>query len=58
MRQMLNETYKRKPKGQLNIRFIKKEGKLYRALNTRPSILVNSRDPQNPQSHTECFMRR
>ena len=55
---MLNETYKRKPKGQLNIRFIKKEGKLNGALNTRPSILVNSRDPQNPQSHTECFMRR
>ena len=55
---MLNETYKRKPKGQLNIRFHKKEGKLNGALNTRPSILVNSGDPQNPQSHTEFFMRR
>ena len=36
-------TYKRKPEEQLNIRF-KKEGKLYGALNIRPSILVISRN--------------
>ena len=39
----LSKTYQRKPEEQLNIRF-KKEGKLYGALNTRPYMLVSSRD--------------
>ena len=39
----INETYKRKPKNNSKKRF-KKEGKLYGAMSTRPSIFVSSCD--------------